>query len=557
MRNDQQATIALVYCRISSEAQARKGDGLRSQETRCREYCSYKGVDVERVFYDRAISGKLIDRPGIKELIQFLKRSKVPQDYVVVFDDISRLARDIRAYLDLRDAIFDTGAQMDSPNMDFRQDSDGRYFEGMQALNAEHARRKIAETSKNRMWARLTGGYWCFAAPLGYKFEKHPSHGNLLVRNEPIASIIQVALEGFATGRFETQAEVKRYLESEPDFVGWKKGRTVRYEDVVRLLTRHIYSGTIEYPAWNISLRKGHHEGLISLENFERIQQRIKEGARVPARKDINAEFPLRGFITCGDCNNPMTSCFSKSKTGTKHPYYMCFTKTCDSYRKSIKRDALEGEFETLLKQMKPSGTLFNYLRIIFKREWELRLASLNDLKKTLRRDILKLDKQIDNLMDKIVDAESNTAITAYERRIARLEKDKLIKAEKLENGTTPQRTFEEMFELALTFLANPWKLWASTRLEDKRTVLKLAFDAPLAYCRKQGLRTPKTTIPFNILGDINMGKCKMAERKGFEPSRRFLAYALSRGAPSTTRPPLRRRGYGKRCRRSRRFIQD
>jgi ribosomal protein L20 len=31
-----------------------------------------------------------------------------------------------------------------------------------------------------------------------------------------------------------------------------------------------------------------------------------------------------------------------------------------------------------------------------------------------------------------------------------------------------------------------------------------------------------------------------VAERKGFEPSRSFHLYALSRGAPSTTRPPLR-----------------
>ena len=31
-----------------------------------------------------------------------------------------------------------------------------------------------------------------------------------------------------------------------------------------------------------------------------------------------------------------------------------------------------------------------------------------------------------------------------------------------------------------------------------------------------------------------------LAERKGFEPLRRFPAYTLSRRAPSTTRPPLR-----------------
>ena len=39
----------------------------------------------------------------------------------------------------------------------------------------------------------------------------------------------------------------------------------------------------------------------------------------------------------------------------------------------------------------------------------------------------------------------------------------------------------------------------------------------------------------------------KMAERQGFEPWRRFLAYTLSRRAPSTTRPPLRI-FYGKSC---------
>ena len=35
-----------------------------------------------------------------------------------------------------------------------------------------------------------------------------------------------------------------------------------------------------------------------------------------------------------------------------------------------------------------------------------------------------------------------------------------------------------------------------------------------------------------------------MAERKGFEPSRRFPAYTLSRRAPSTTRPPVRGRRF-------------
>ena len=40
-----------------------------------------------------------------------------------------------------------------------------------------------------------------------------------------------------------------------------------------------------------------------------------------------------------------------------------------------------------------------------------------------------------------------------------------------------------------------------------------------------------------------NLGK-QMAETKGFEPSNESPRYSLSRGAPSTTRPRLRRRVY-------------
>ena len=34
---------AVIYCRVSSVAQTKRGDGLGSQETRCNEYARMKG----------------------------------------------------------------------------------------------------------------------------------------------------------------------------------------------------------------------------------------------------------------------------------------------------------------------------------------------------------------------------------------------------------------------------------------------------------------------------------------------------------------------------------
>lgn len=50
----------------------------------------------------------------------------------------------------------------------------------------------------------------------------------------------------------------------------------------------------------------------------------------------------------------------------------------------------------------------------------------------------------------------------------------------------------------------------------------------------------PKWPLPKEAVSMIHGVKKYMAERKGFEPLRRFPAYTLSRRAPSTARPPLR-----------------
>lgn len=36
----------------------------------------------------------------------------------------------------------------------------------------------------------------------------------------------------------------------------------------------------------------------------------------------LSRDFPLRGFISCADCDHPLNACWSTSKSGEKHPYY-------------------------------------------------------------------------------------------------------------------------------------------------------------------------------------------------------------------------------------------
>ena len=284
---------AVIYARVSSVAQLKKGDGLASQESRCREYARYKGYEVLEVFNDNK-SGGDADRPAMIALLAYLKAQK--ETCVVIIDDINRFARDVVGHWQLRALLAEAGGKLESPSIEFGEDSDSILVENLLASVSQHQRQKNGEQTKNRMRGRALNGYWVFRAPIGYKYERVAGHGNMLVRDEPLASIIQEALEGFASGHFETQAEVKRFLESKPAFPKDFADGTIRFERIIRLMTRIHFAGYIDIPEWGVSLRKGHHEGLISLETHELIQQRIKDGARAPARKDINADFPLRGF---------------------------------------------------------------------------------------------------------------------------------------------------------------------------------------------------------------------------------------------------------------------
>lgn len=151
---------AVLYCRVSSAKQTTRGDGLSSQETRCREYAKFKGYEVARVFKDDA-SGSLINRPGMQAMLSYLQKNK-RKSHVVIIDDISRLARGLEAHLQLRAAISKAGAILESPSIEFGEDSDSILVENLLASVSQHQRQKNSEQTKNRMRARVQNGYWVF-----------------------------------------------------------------------------------------------------------------------------------------------------------------------------------------------------------------------------------------------------------------------------------------------------------------------------------------------------------------------------------------------------------
>lgn len=103
----------------------------------------------------------------------------------------------------------------------------------------------------------------------------------------------------------------------------------------------------------------------------------------------------------------------------------------------------MEGDFKALLRDMRPNAVLFQLIKTMLDNVWNQRTKQISEIRKAFRRDILKLNRQIDGYLDKIVDASSNRVVQAFDRKIDQLENEKINLSKKLEKAfsqKTPQQ---------------------------------------------------------------------------------------------------------------------
>ena len=381
-------------------------------------------------------------------------------------------------------------------------------------LEREQNRRQVVQ----KMKARVENGFWVFRAPVGYKYVNAPSGGGrVLVQDEVLGPVVRQALEGFATGHFGSQAEVQRFLERNPHFPKDKKDGTLRPMTVNRLLKKVVYAGYVEAPKWAVSVRKGQHEGLISFETYQRIQDVMNGRKRRPAaRADINEDFPLRGFVACDCCSNAMTAAWSKG-CRRHYAYYRCQTRGCEAKGKSVPKAKLEDGFAEILKKMEPAHGLFELAKAMLRDAWNMRLVIAHNEKEALRRQLEDLNRQLESMLDRIVEANSASVVSAYETRIEKLERDKIVLQERIAKSVPPKGRLEDCIELSLEFLSSPWNIWKNGDFALRQTVLRLAFSEPLRYSLNGVYGTPEFSFPFRYLGGFSGSKSEMVPQGRIE----------------------------------------
>ncbi len=202
------------------------------------------------------------------------------------------------------------------------------------------------------------------------------------------------------------------------------------------------------------------------------------------------------------------------------YPYYLCRGRGCSKNGKSIPRAKLEGAFEAILRSLQPSANLVAVIKEMFRDIWNEEQGTLDDRRKAMAAEILKTEKSISQLLDRILDSDNKTVIAAYEKRINDFEIQKTILAEKIDALGKPTRPYDELFRTAIEFLVNPWNLWNNGTSEEKRMCQKLTFASSLKYNLQEGFRMTDLSLPFKLLDSFfNEKKCSDRLRRARQPT--------------------------------------
>ena len=154
---------------------------------------------------------------------------------------------------------------------------------------------------------------------------------------------------------------------------------------------------------------------------------------------------------------------------------------------------------------------LFQLVREMFKDAWEMRLGQAVEAAKTLKSNVTEVEKQIEKLLDRLVGASNESVVSAYEKRISKLEREKALAEEKLLKQANLPIPLRSRSRHAMTFLSSPWNIWRNPDLVGKKVILRPAFLEPLTYRRNEGLRAPNLAFPFRALDGLCGDKSEMA----------------------------------------------
>ena len=375
---------AVLYARVSTEEQVKRGYSLAQQLEALREYAAHEGYEVLEEVEDPGQSGASLERPGMDRVRNLVAAGSVS---VVLAQDRDRFAREPAYLYLLREEFAEHGTRLEALNDRGDDTPEGELTDGVLDQLAKYERAKIAERTRRGKLQKARQGkiIATMKPPYGFRYN---STRDALVIHEPeravVEKIFRLAAEGHGTKAIQTRlyragvsSPTGRELWHRPVLKRMVLSDTYKphtYQEAMELVPSEV-TGILEEGKsygirwWNRSSQRSRqvaeatHDGqrhyrrkvayvlrspeewiavpipaFLPRELVERART-MMAAPRPQGRKNLARGWELRGVIRCPSCGAAMTS--HTAKRGEKlYHYYRCHRSM--DYRRSSCNQKME-----------------------------------------------------------------------------------------------------------------------------------------------------------------------------------------------------------------------
>ena len=313
---DNERKIAGVYIRVSTEDQAREGFLLGEQEEKLLQLCSFKELEVYKVYKDAGISAKDMEhRPQFQGMLKDMKEGKL--NYIVAYklDRITRSVRDLEELISVLEQ-YNCFLLCDRDDVN-TSTANGRFFVRMLTVLSQLEIEIVSERTKFGLNGAIKSGHIPGQRPFGYKSAEDK---RMVIDNATrpyVEKIFDMYLEG------KSFQQIANYFKENNIFPkkNWKD------TTIQKIIDNKIYMG--DYEQYK---RIGKQENLetivymnvvepiISRAKWEECQRQKERNQRTYTRDRVYTFFQR---LKCPNCSRIM-KCKGSGGTKRKYMYYTC-----------------------------------------------------------------------------------------------------------------------------------------------------------------------------------------------------------------------------------------
>lgn len=395
--NQDNATIKyFLYVRKSSESEDRQVASIDSQISELTKVAKRDNVKITSIFSESQ-SAKAPGRYQFNDMIQRISQGEAQGILCWKLDRLARNPIDGGEIMWLLQE--NTIKNIKTYDRDYYP-TDNILMMSVEFGMANQFIRDLSQNTKRGLRAKSERGWYPTYSTLGYTCNPVKGKGEKeIIKDCDRFDLVRKIFNLMLTGCY-TPSKILEIATNEWGLRNKKEGKISR-STIYRILTDPFYYGQFEYPKGSGNWYKGKHEPMITVEEFDKIQNLL---GRIGKPRSRTHDFPFTGMIRCGECGAMITAeeKIKNQKNGNTHRYvyYHCTKrKNPDCSQKFIEQKELDKQILEILSRIKIPVEFHQWAMKWIQIENQKEGKTRNQIVANHQTNYQKCLKKIDNLI--------------------------------------------------------------------------------------------------------------------------------------------------------------